>query len=235
MNNGRTWDTEDWLTSAKQILEWISAVNPNQPLMFLVRHSHRDTLQDHEEMVSGGLTELGKRMSFELGKRIARKGKMHIFTSFVPRCFETAEGIAEGFTQQGGEVIDIDPSPALVGPQIIEREVWTNLHPDGRNVTDFVNRWVDDSFGDRMEPFHQYRDRLMADTVDRILIEKEAITHVHVTHDLAIMCTKRILLNRPLVEEDREPFLGGLALTFSESGALIFVKGEKIPYYLNTR
>ena len=203
----------------------MATIPQDQPLMFLVRHSHRETLQNHDEMVSGGLTELGKRTSFELGKRIPRKGKMHIFTSFVPRCFETAEAIAKGFTQQEGEVIDIDPLPSLVGPQVIEREVWKNLHPDGRNVTDFVNTWVDGGFGERMEEFGKYQDRLITDTVKRLTSVNENIMHVHVTHDLAMMSAKRMLLKRPLVPEDREPYLGGLAVTVAGSETLFNVAG----------
>ncbi|KXH73526.1 MAG: hypothetical protein AM326_10625 [Candidatus Thorarchaeota archaeon SMTZ-45] len=229
MNDEQKWNTEDWLTNAKRVLEWVSTIDQNQPLMLLVRHSHRDTLQNHDEMMSGGLTELGKRMSFELGKRIDRKGKMHIFTSFVPRCFETAEAIAAGFKEQGGEVIDIDLLPSLVGPHIIEMEVWTNLHPDGGNVTDFVNKWVDGDFGERMEPFIEYQDRLLTDTVKRLFSNREASTYVHVTHDLAMMCAKRILLKRTLSERDREPFLGGLGITLASPGAIIFVSGEELP------
>ena len=233
MNSEQTWDNQEWVHSAKQILEWMTTVPREQPLMFLVRHSHRETLQNHDEMVSGGLTELGKRMSFELGKRFPRMGKMHIYTSFIPRCFETAEAIAEGFTQQGGEVIDIDPLPPLVGPQVIEEEVWKNLHPDGRNVTDFVNTWVDGGFCDRMELFDDYRDRLMEATVTKLSSLKESIMHVHVTHDLAMMSAKRILLKRPLVMSDREPYLGGLGVTVTDSETILNVAGETLPIVLD--
>jgi broad specificity phosphatase PhoE len=233
MNKEQTWDNQDWTYSAKRILEWMETIPYEQPLMLLVRHSHRETLQNHEEMVSGGLTELGKRMSFELGKRIPRKGKMYIYTSFVPRCFETAEAIAKGFSNRGGEVVEIDPLPSLVGPQIIEREVWKNLHPDGRNVTEFVNTWVDGGFGERMEPFDDYRSRLLADTVHRMLSEKDDILFVHVTHDLALMSAKRILLRRPLVSEDREPYLGGLGVTSVGSEILISIAGKVQPIILD--
>jgi hypothetical protein len=208
MTDEQTWDNQEWVYSAKKILEWIAVVPKEQPLMFLVRHSHRETLQNHDEMVSGGLTELGKKMSLELGKRIPRSGKMHIYTSFIPRCFETAEAIAEGFTLQGGEVIDIDPLPSLVGPQVVEEEVWRNLHPDGRNIVDFVNIWVDGGFG------------------------KENIMHVHVTHDLAMMSAKRILLKRPLVPEDREPYLGGLGVTNTGSKMVLNIAGKSSPLIL---
>ncbi|MHA1963714.1 MAG: histidine phosphatase family protein [Candidatus Thorarchaeota archaeon] len=233
MNKEQTWDNQDWVYSAKQILEWMATIPQEQPLMFLVRHSHRETLQNHNEMVSGGLTELGKRMSFELGKRIPRDGKMFIYTSFIPRCFETAEAIAEGFTQRGGEVIDIDPLPSLVGPQVIEEEVWKNLHPDGRNVTDFVNSWVDGDFGERMELFDDYRSRLIGDTVKRLISGKEKITYVHVTHDLAMMSAKRILLKRPMKPEDREPYLGGICVTISGSEIILNIAGKTLPIVID--
>ncbi|MGD9396328.1 MAG: histidine phosphatase family protein, partial [Candidatus Thorarchaeota archaeon] len=191
MTNKHTWENQDWVYSAKMILEWMETIPQNQPVMFLVRHSHRETLQNHEEMASGGLTELGKRMSFELGKRIPRDGKMHIYTSFVPRCYQTAEAIAEGFTQRGGEVIDIELLPSLVSPHVIEENVWYNLNPDGTNITDYVNTWVSGGFEGQIEPFEDYRHKLIGDTVKRIMSVEENVIHIHVTHDFALMGAKR--------------------------------------------
>ena len=232
MNEEQTWDNQEWVHSAKRILEWMATLDKDQPLMFLVRHSHRETLQNHEEVMSAGLTGLGKKMSFELGRRIPRNGKMMIYTSFIPRCFETAEAIGEGFTQQGGEVIDIESLPTLVGPHVIENEVWLNLHPDGRNITDFVNTFADGGFGERIERFDEYRVRLIEDTVKKLTSQKENIMHVHVTHDLALMCAKRIFFKRPLVPEDREPYLGGLGVTVSGSETLLNIAGSTIPIIL---
>ncbi|MFW9787657.1 MAG: histidine phosphatase family protein [Candidatus Thorarchaeota archaeon] len=224
-----TWENQEWLYSAKQILQWMATVPPEWPLMFLVRHSHRETLANHDEMASGGITELGKKMSIELGKRIPQKGRMHLFTSFVPRCFQTAEAIAEGFIQQGGEVIDIDPLPSLVSPQVIDETVWMNLHPDGRNITDFVNMWVDGGFRDRVESYDDYRKRLMGDTVLRLVSHEECEIHVHVTHDFTMMGAKRMFLERPLLPDDREPYLGGLGVTRSKTGLLLNIQGDVIP------
>ena len=229
MSKKQTWDNQDWVYGARKILEWMATVPQEQPLMFLVRHSHRATLEDYDQMTYGGLTELGKKMSFELGKRIPRKGKMHIYTSFVPRAAETAEAIAEGFTQQGGEVIDIDPLPSLASPQVKDVAFWTNLHPDGKNITDLVNTWVTGGYGEQIEPFDDYRDRLLGDTVKRLISLEENIMHVHSTHDFALMSAKRMLLNRPLVQEDREPYLGGLGITKTDTELLLNVAGETIP------
>ncbi len=211
------------------MLEWMTSVPQEQPVMLLVRHSHRETLEDYDQMTYGGLTELGKQMSFELGKRIPRKGKMHIYTSFVPRAAETAEAIGEGFTQQGGEVIDIDPLPSLATPQINDVAFWLNLHPDGKNITDLVNTWVNGGYGDLIEPFDDYRNRLLGDTVKRLISQEENIMHVHSTHDFALMSAKRMLLKRPLLLEDREPYLGNLGVTKTDSELLLYVNGKTIP------
>jgi len=52
--------------------------------------------------------------------------------------------------------------------------------------------------------------------------------HVHVTHDLSLMAAKRMLFERPLVWQDREPFLGGLGMTLKENNPILFVDGEEI-------
>ena len=225
------WDTEEWTYSAKQLLDWASTINSEQPLMLMVRHSHRGILRTYEDTMNAGLTDLGKRVSVEMGKRIPVTRKAHIFLSVVPRCYETAKAISEGFSEEGGEIIDMDPLPTLIGPEYADRytdrTVWRNLHPNGENVTEFVNKWADGEF-EGIEPFDKFKVRLIDDTVKRFLSLRGNQMHIHVTHDLALMCTKRILLNRALTRDDRVPYLGGLGVTQIKSVAELFVDGEKI-------
>ena len=221
------WDTEEWTFQAKQLIQWIADVDKQKPLMILVRHSHRNILRNHEDMLSGGLTTLGKSVSREMGLRIPTHRKAHFFFSIVPRCYETAEAISEGFIQAGGEVIDMDPLPTLVGPEYTDSSVWKNLHPNGENVTEFVNRWALGEFEGQIEPFDQFQERLMGDTLKRFISLKDNQVHIHVTHDLALMCAKRTLSDRVLTEEDREPYLGGVAIAFRNSKLRIFMAGER--------
>jgi broad specificity phosphatase PhoE len=178
--------------------------------------------------LSGGLTPLGKSVSYEMGRRIPTYRKAHYFFSIVPRCYETAEAISEGFIQAGGEVIDMDPLPTLVRPEYTDSDVWKNLHPNGENVTEFVNRWASGEFEGQIEPFNQFQERLMSDTLIRFTSLKENQTHVHVTHDLALMCAKRTLCGRTLTEDDREPYLGGVAIAYKNSKLRIFIAGKDI-------
>jgi len=216
------WDTEEWTSGAKHLLEWVSTVNSEQPVMLMVRHSHREKLHNHHDTMNTGLTDLGKRLSREMGYRIPTVRKAHIFLSVVPRCYETAEAISEGFIHQGGEVIDMDSLPTLIGPEYSDRDVWQNLNSNGENVTEFVNMWADDEF-EGIEPFSKFGVRLMDDTVKRLLSVKDNMMHIHVTHDLALMCTKRILLDRPLTHDDREPYLSGLGISLKDEIPTLFV------------
>lgn len=221
------WDSEEWTYGAKQLVDWAATIDFEQPLMLMVRHSHREILHTYEDTMGGGLTELGRRVSVEMGRRIPTKRKAHIFLSVVPRCYQTAEAISEGFSAEGGEVIDMDPLPTLIGPEYSDRAVWQNLHPNGENVTEFVNSWADEEY-EGIEPFSEFKVRLMEDTLKRLLSVKDNLMQIHVTHDLAMMCTKRILFDRALTRDDREPFLGGLGATMTESGVALFVAGNSI-------
>ncbi|MGY5880238.1 MAG: hypothetical protein RTV31_08305, partial [Candidatus Thorarchaeota archaeon] len=102
--------------------------------------------------------------------------------------------------------------------------IWNHLHPNGENVTEFVNDWADTKF-EGIEPFDEFSVRLMDDTLKRLLAVKDNMMHVHVTHDLAMMCTKRILFNRPLTRDDRVPYLGGLGITVNNGVPILFTAG----------
>ncbi|MFX1482952.1 MAG: histidine phosphatase family protein [Promethearchaeota archaeon] len=232
MNTEDAWDSEDWMLNARHLVEWVCSINSDRPLMLLIRHSHRATLQNHTEMVSAGLTGLGRTLAVEFGTRIPKGRPMHVFTSFVPRCFETAEAIAEGYTETGGHVVDIDSLPILVGPQIMDREVWKELHPNGENITEFVNRWANGEFKDRMESFASYQERLLEGTVTRLTGSAENNVYIHVTHDLALMSSKRMLHDRPLVFDDREPYLGGLGVTSENMKLRLFIASENNSYWI---
>lgn len=226
MDIKKTWDSKEWTASAKNILHWVSTIDSNKSLLLILRHSHRETLRDHSQMGSAGLTELGKQMSVEVGRRIPSGRPMELYTSFVPRAYQTAEGISEGYSEIGGEVIDINLLPSLAAPQILNPEIWEKLHPDGKNITDYVNHWVSGDFEGYIEPFEEFQARFMEDTVKRLTDAKEKIIYVCTTHDFTLMSAKRMFLGRDLIHGDREPFLGGVGITAVGSDLELFIACE---------
>ena len=218
MNGGSEWESLDWLESARQLVHWINGRNKTGRLLMVVRHSHREVIEDHSSQFSTGLTELGKRMSYEMGLRLRSDLPVHLFFSFVPRCYQTAEEIARGLNERGAEIDGMDPLAILVMPEYTDETVWANLQPDGHNVHEFVNRWADGEFGDKIQDFAHYTRVLIDETIGRLRRANEPVLHVHVTHDLALMAMKRALLGTPLRRGHREPYLGGLAVSIGEDG-----------------
>ncbi|MGY5864523.1 MAG: hypothetical protein RTV41_07945 [Candidatus Thorarchaeota archaeon] len=223
MDIKNSWETEGWLESVKRILQWSATVDPSKPMMFILRHSHRETLRDHEHMASAGLTDMGKQMSFEVGRRIPLGRSMELYTSFVPRAYETAEEIAKGYTEIGGEAAEVELLPTLVSPHILNPDIWLRLHPDGQNITDYVNSWIKGEFEGYIEPYKDYKTKFMEDTVGRLVAAERSVIYIGTTHDFTLMSAKRMFLGRDLDYDDREPFLGGLGLTLADSEVEVFI------------
>jgi broad specificity phosphatase PhoE len=221
------WDDIEWLASARILVDWLGQRPSDDRSIIFIRHSERGVIEDHSAQFSTGLTENGRHMSYEMGRRLPTDRPVRIFFSFVPRCHETAEELARGLRENGGEVIESDSVAILVMPEFDDEVVWDNLHPDGKNVTEFVNRWADGEFGEMIESFSDYEDRLMETTLVRLKEENNPIVHIHVTHDLAVMALKRIMLKRPIGPEDREPFQGGVCVVVdSEGTTYLYNSGE---------
>jgi broad specificity phosphatase PhoE len=218
LNSETTWDTIEWLSSARKNLDWINERSTSERVMLFLRHSHREVISDHSVQLSTELTELGKRMSFELGRKLPVERPVRVFYSFVPRCYQTADELSNGLKEIGGKVIEMEPLEVLVAPLISDEKVWDHLQPDGKNIAEYVNNWADGNFGSMIEDFSEYKTRLIDSTLGRLTSEKQAAFHIHVTHDLAVMALKRIILERSLESTDRESFLGGFAISIDEDG-----------------
>jgi broad specificity phosphatase PhoE len=218
VTDGSDWQEIDWLASARDLVEWVNGRQSDERVMIFLRHSHREVIQDHSTQFSTGLTEIGKQMSFEMGRRLAATQPIRIFFSFIPRSHQTAEELAKGIREYGGEILEYESIAILVMPEFDDETVWENLQPDGKNVTDFVNRWADGEFGDMIESFEEYKIRLVETTLGRLKKETDPALHIHVSHDLALMALKRILLQGPIDENDREPFQGGICTAIDENG-----------------
>ena len=220
------WNTADWLENARDLVSWADSVPPENSILLLLRHSHRVTLNTYDEMVNAGLTELGKKLSFQFGQHVPSHRPTRIFFSFVSRCYETAEEIRKALIERGATIDEFEPLATIVGPQNPKDVVWKNLEPDGKNVTEFVNWWANREFGDDMEPFDEYVQRLREDTLERVRDDSRGVLHIHITHDLCLMSAKRAILERSLRKEDREPYLGGVGFQVGENDIYMYNQGR---------
>ncbi|MFO7836999.1 MAG: histidine phosphatase family protein [Candidatus Thorarchaeota archaeon] len=217
MPHEESWYSVEWLDSARNIVEWTKETSAGVQAVLLLRHSHRERLNNHKEMMGAGLTELGRNTSYEMGRRLQVTGNVRILTSFISRCYETAKHLAEGLSEQEYTVDDIDPLPALVGPENAMDVVSRELHPDGENVTEFVNNWANGEYDREMESFGSYLKRLDEGIFKNLDSIKTTVTSLNITHDLTLMTAKRAILGEPLSRSNREPYLGGIAIRTSDS------------------
>ncbi|MFW9910252.1 MAG: histidine phosphatase family protein [Candidatus Thorarchaeota archaeon] len=220
------WETKDWLHSARKLVEWASETQTDSRIMLLVRHSHREEIEDHSAQLSTELTPLGILMSTEMGRRLPAGRKTHIFFSFVSRCYQTAEEIGNGIVEKGGRIDEMDYLPVLSSPMVNDDRFWNGLQPDGKNITDFVNNWGQGVYGEYVEPFDAYGMRLLNDTIERLRGAAPGTMHIHITHDLALMAAKRILLGRAVGSQDREPFLGGIGIIITGNQTQMYNAGS---------
>ena len=221
LTESKDWNNTEWLSGARDLVKWVNQRPSNERLLILLRHSQRDVIEDHSLQFSTGLTKIGKEMSFEMGQRLPVVNSIRIFFSFVARCYETADELAKGLRENGGEILEFETAPILVMPDYSNDVVWENLQPNGENVTEFINRWADNEFGDDIESFEIYNNKLLKHTFGRLIQENNPVMHIHVTHDLALMAIKRFLLQRPIRYEDRESYQGGISSTLDGKGSWI--------------
>ncbi len=226
MNTPLEWNSEDWLDSVKNLIEWVNKTPTNSQVMLLVRHSHRVTIKNHTAQLSTELTPLGRRMSAEMGRRLPNDRRTLLFFSFVTRCYQTAQELGIGLTEKGGVIDDMDALAVLATPEVRSDEFWDGLQPDGKNITEFVNNWADGVFEGLVEPFEDYKQRFVQDTIERISTAPKGSMHIHITHDLALMAAKRILMPRTIGYDDREPFLGGIGIMIGDQEYTLYSSGE---------
>ncbi len=219
------WNNTDWLADARTLTSWADSVEKSKAVILIVRHSHRDTIGNLDQMMEMGLTPLGHRMATEFGRRLPVGREVEILHSFVPRCQETADAIAEGVKQSKGNVSLIEPSFLLVGPRA-DQSVWQEIGGEGEMIMRFTRDWVSGKYDKtRIEAFPEFRERLIEGTVGRISDRRADVLHVHVTHDNVMASSRPIFLGESATEGARPQYLGGFGIAVSESDMTFFDNG----------
>ena len=226
-NVEQEWDSQDWLDSAKELIRWSHSVSTEHPFMLVVRHSHREVIASYDDMVGRGLTALGHRMAREFGRRLPVGRRIQIFHSYVPRCSETAEDIAEGVRDSGGQVDLVQASDLLVGPRVIDPQLWQKIGKDGIWVIQFVEDWRRGAFTDKqIEPPEQFKKRVVRELIWRLKSAPTDSMHVHVTHDLFLVAARRILKTASVFSNYRPPYLGGFGVVLRPDRTIVFEAGR---------
>jgi broad specificity phosphatase PhoE len=216
------WDTQDWLVDARNLTAWSNSIKEEGPLMLLIRHSHRAAIHSLNEMSQTGITSLGEAMAEEFGRRLPTNKSVKILHSPIPRCKQTAEEIANGIRQNGGNVHSVKPFFLLLGPIVTDAQLWEKVGDDGVGVASFVTSWGRGELGNGIEPFEEFTNRVISGTVDILKASEPGLMHIFVTHDLFLMGARKTFMKEEAHDDERPPYLGGLGLSFIKNQVYVF-------------
>jgi len=200
--------------------------------MFL-RHSHRDSIQNVQEMANLGLTNQGKEIAQIFGKNLPFNKSIRIFHSAIKRCKETAECILEGFLNIGGKGKIIGPFKPLFqvdgDREYIVDQIFNN--PDKQ----LINRWGAAHFPpEKIEPLHIFSKN----TAEQIfkMAKEDPTNHIdiYVTHDLQIMAFRYSWFGLDPCDY-WVSFIGGFIISKNGNTTRVFNNGKlheiKPPYW----
>ncbi len=183
------WLNSDWTREARMLINSIEKFPEDSTLIMFLRHSHRESIGDVQEMTNLGLTEEGIEIAKIFGKKLPLNKQIRLYFSAIPRCKDTAEYILEGFSQAGGKGQLKGPLKPLYSvdgdAQFIVKQIFANPEKE------LINRWAAGHFPpEKFQPLHIYSKK----TAKKVFnIAKDAPRNhvdIYVTHDLQIMALR---------------------------------------------
>ena len=202
--------------------------------LIVLRHSarHYDTDNPINEPFMG-LTEEGKRLSFDWGKALPPGRHLNFFSSFIGRCIETAYLMDKGYVTAGGatshNMIELTLSPFYVKDAL-------RLFDEHIKGADFVTAWFNrDVPAEIIDPPEQvavtmqnfwekrFSDNTLADHLD-----------ICVTHDWNLYVLQWYFLGIPSEKREKVDYLDGLVVYKAGQHFYIAAPGHE-PRKLNMR
>ena len=232
-NYEEIWNGSEWTYEARSLIDGINKMSEEPNLIMFLRHSHRESIANVEEMANLGLTEQGKEVAKIFGCKLPLNKSLRFYYSGITRCKETAECVLEGFLQAGGKgklikafkpLYHVDGDPDYIVDQIFR-------NPD----KELTNRWAAGHFPpDKIQPLADYAQETAKKVFD---LNKKAPEHtidIFLTHDLQIMA----LLFSWFGKDPGEywvSYLGGFLMSKNETNTKILNRGKigkvKVPYW----
>jgi len=224
MNSEHEWETVDWLKDARQLVDWVNSQVGNR-VMLMIRHSHRLVNRGFRASLTAELTPLGYETSIEFGRRLPTDRSVSIFYSPHIRTEQTAERIAEGFSERGGNLVLMKELGILLGANADLRKYATFAGEIGWART--YHLWSKDMIPeDTIERMEAYTQRLLPYTLEKLTEDSGDSIHIHVTHDMVVAAcrwTYLTLKNDPGLDVQ---FLGGFGVAVDGGTLRGFVDGK---------
>lgn len=181
----------------------------------LMRHSARQygTAENDESM---GLTEEGKRTSFEFGKVLPSNSSIRLFSSPVNRCVETSDFIEKGYESQGGKTQTNTVMEELAAFFVKD---FSKIMPMAYELVlagdypRFFRNWFEGKISDDLiDDSSQSAQRLLDVLLDLLQRPSEFPGNVCVTHDWHLVLLKEYYLGQRAEEYGSIDYLEGVII-----------------------
>lgn len=158
------------------------------PPILLLRHAARDSLIEASvsAAVKAALTNEGRDEAVALGARIPRVRAVRLYHSPVERCAETADLLAEGIRDTGGQAQVVGQRDYLGAPFLRDPKLAISRFAD-LGMSGFVRAWVNEEVPEPIAaPYRKAAGALLAALIAERDATEEAL-HLHVGHDLTVI------------------------------------------------
>jgi broad specificity phosphatase PhoE len=224
MNIKHEWETIDWLGDARQLVNWVNDQAGNS-VMLMIRHSHRLVNRGFQASMTAELTAIGHETSIEFGRRLPIDRPVSIFYSPHIRTEQTAERIAEGLSDSGGNLVLMKELGILLGANADPMKYAAFAGEIGWAQT--YHLWSKDMIPeDTLERMKAYGQRLHPYTLEPLAEDDRDSLHIHVTHDMVVAACRWTYLtikNDPGLDVQ---FLGGFGVVRADDAFSGFVDGK---------
>ena len=232
MSSEHEWERVDWLRDARQLVDWVNSQADNR-VMLMIRHSHRLVNRGFQASLTAELTPIGHETSVEFGRRLPPDRPVSIFYSPHIRTEQTAERIAEGLSESGGDLVLMKELGILLGANANPRKYAAFAGEIGWLQT--YQLWSKDMIPeDTLERMTAYTQRLFPYTLEKITEDSSDSLHIHVTHDMVVAACRWMYL---VIKSDPGldvQFLGGFGIVVAGNQFQGFVDGKRTDFRIET-
>lgn len=143
----------------------------------VVRHAAREAITDARQSIDQLLTIEGKKMAHDFGTQLCNNKPIRIYHSFIERCKQTANCIAQGFK---GEVISINTADSLTGFYVYNPEPILGS-VNGVGSFKFLSNWFQNLYSTKdIMPALEARQRMLDFFIET---SDQTYLNIYITHD----------------------------------------------------
>ncbi|MFX0057377.1 MAG: histidine phosphatase family protein [Candidatus Heimdallarchaeota archaeon] len=232
------WNQQKWTKNANVLVETLAQFPDNSNIILVIRHSHRNSFKNLDDIGEQKLTPIGHEIAKLFGTKLPLNRKIELYYSPIKRCVETAEDILAGFESITGNGALIESLNVLydIG---VEAEYFFNevtKYP----FTYFLYRWIANLYpADKVTPFDEFCQKAAKVIWNKTANKNDSNNlYIHVSHDLMILSYRLGWFG--LSPADRWPsFLDGFAFSINNEHLLLLDDGKlskvEAPYWWNRR